>query len=232
MIDFEYQLKRSKRAISSTTISIKPDGRVIVSAPPWVPRFVIMGFLEQKSDWVKDKLSRIKPIQTKSYQDSDLLSYFGKGYPLNLISTDTMQLTTLDHDGFSFNLKISNYHSPEKRQQEIKKVIEKWYLQNGVGVITEKTNLYAQKIGVTYKKITLKNVSSIWGSCSIRNNLNFNRKLIMAPIEVAEYVIIHELCHIIHRNHSSRFWALVRQYDPKYQQHRLWLRQNSHLLTL
>ncbi|PIP85683.1 hypothetical protein COW83_03000, partial [Candidatus Collierbacteria bacterium CG22_combo_CG10-13_8_21_14_all_43_12] len=75
-------------------------------------------------------------------------------------------------------------------------------------------------------------VSSIWGSCSPSNRLCFNRKLIMAPHEVVDYVVIHEVCHLVHRNHSSRFWGLVAKLDPKYKEHRRWLYRNHSLLSI
>lgn len=232
MIDFEYQIKRSKRATSSTTISIKPTGVVVVSAPPWVPKFLLVRFVEQKADWIRDRLKKTTSNNPIVHQHGDKILYFGKEYSLHIDKNETYIRTNIEHDGEKFVIKISNLHTSQKEQDEIHRIIEKWYLQNGIAIITDKTNVYSQQIGVEYQKITLKKVSSIWGSCSIRNNLNFNRKLIMAPDEIVDYVIIHELCHIVHRNHSSRFWALVREHDPNYLSHRRWLRTNSHLLTL
>ena len=107
-----------------------------------------------------------------------------------------------------------------------------WYLKKGIETITEKVNLYSQKIGVSYSRISLKSVTSIWGSCSPTNRLSFNRKLVMAPHAVVDYVVIHEVAHMVHRNHGQAFWNLVSQHDHEYQSHRRWLKQNHHLLTI
>jgi hypothetical protein len=85
-------------------------------------------------------------------------------------------------------------------------------------------------MGVTPRRIAIKNQRSLWGSCSARGNLNFNRALDRAPAEVLDYVVIHELAHLKEMNHSRDFWAIVRQWCPRQKEHRRWLRQNAALL--
>jgi len=85
-------------------------------------------------------------------------------------------------------------------------------------------------MGIDYGKITIRDQDSRWGSCSSQGNLNFSWRLIKTPQEVLEYVIIHELAHIKHMDHSKQFWELVEQYDPLYREHRRWLRRNQGLM--
>lgn len=87
--------------------------------------------------------------------------------------------------------------------------------------------LWARRIGVTYGQITIRNQRTRWGSCSGKGNLNFNCMLMLAPAEILEYVIVHELCHRKHMNHSPAFWALVERHLPDWSQRRRWLKTNG-----
>ena len=232
MLSFDYEIKRSKRITSNTSIAIK-SGKVIVTAPMWIPIFVVKKFVEEKSDWIIKTLKR-HPMekQIKSFSDGDKLLFFGKEIELSIKTSESPIRTTFDLNDQKFVVQISSLHQGEKFHQEIKTSMERWYIQEGIAIITDKVNKYSKLIGVDYSKITIKKVSSIWGSCSYQNNLSFSRKLIMAPHEIVDYVVIHEVCHMVHRNHSSRFWGLVCKHDPLFRQHRRWLKTNSHLLSI
>ncbi len=97
-------------------------------------------------------------------------------------------------------------------------------------VIPERASTIAKEIGVCYKKITIRNQLTRWGSCSSKGNLNFNCLLMLCPEETVDYVIIHELCHLKEMNHSSRFWALVEEYCPRRKEHIRWLKENGSAL--
>lgn len=94
-------------------------------------------------------------------------------------------------------------------------------------IIPERAAHFAPLVGVTYGRITIRNQRSRWGSCSSAGNLNFNCLLMLAPPEVMDYVIVHELCHRKEMNHSPRFWAEVERVMPDYKIHRQWLKDNG-----
>lgn len=98
--------------------------------------------------------------------------------------------------------------------------------------ISERTAYYAKIVGVTYGRITIRDQKSRWGSCSGRGNLNFTWKLVLAPPEVLDYVVVHELCHRIEMNHSAAFWQQVERVLPDYRRRRDWLKENGWLLEL
>lgn len=93
--------------------------------------------------------------------------------------------------------------------------------------IPERVAHYAARMGVTYGRITIRNQKTRWGSCSSKGNLNFNCLLMLAPAQVVDYVVIHELCHRLHMNHSSAFWITVEKYMPDYALWRKWLKANG-----
>lgn len=94
-------------------------------------------------------------------------------------------------------------------------------------VLPERTKYYAERMGVTYGRITIRNQTTRWGSCSAQGNLNYNCLLMLAPPEVQDYVVVHELSHRRHMDHSADFWAEVERYLPDYKIHRKWLKDNG-----
>jgi len=93
--------------------------------------------------------------------------------------------------------------------------------------IRERIAFFASEIGVEFGRVAIRDQKSRWGSCSAKRNLNFNWKLIMAPPQVLDYVVIHELCHLIEFNHSRRFWQLVEKQMPEYEVWKKWLKQHG-----
>lgn len=234
MPQFEYKIVRSRSLTSSTSITVSEKRGVIVRAPFWVPEFSIKNFVDERSAWIVNQLRHInlKKIADKKYEEGEHHLFFGKEYPLSFALSESPTRTQVSLVEDKMQVKIFSGHENEKKQSETKEAILRLYLEEGIGVITQKVNFYSEKLNVSYTRIDLKKVSSIWGSCSAGNNLSFNRKLVMAPHEIVDYVVIHETCHMIQRNHSSRFWSLVAKLDPYYREHRKWLRDNHHLLTI
>lgn len=176
-------------------------------------------------------MSLSKPKE-KEYVDGEKHLYFGQEYILAIIHTEIPLRTEAKILEDKLQVSLFSGHVDNKRDEEIKEAILRLYLETGIAVITEKVNFYSAQLGVEYSRIDIKKVSSIWGSCSPTNRLSFNRKLIMAPHEVVDYVIIHEVCHMLQRNHSSRFWGLVAKFDSKYKEHRRWLHRNHQKLLV
>lgn len=102
--------------------------------------------------------------------------------------------------------------------------------RRAAAVIPARVSELARRVGVDYGRVTIRHQISRWGSCSSLANLNFNCLLVLAPAEVMDYVIIHELCHRVHMNHSPAFWALVEKHCPAYRKHRQWLRQEGEII--
>ena len=102
--------------------------------------------------------------------------------------------------------------------------IERWYRAEARRICTEQATAFAAMLGVSFERIAIKDTRTRWGSCSVKGNLNFSWRLLLAPPEILLYVVAHEVAHLREMNHSPRFWAIVEQVCPQYRQHRKWLR--------
>jgi len=102
-----------------------------------------------------------------------------------------------------------------------------WLRNKASETIPEKVKSWAEKIGVEYNQIFIKDQQTLWASCSGKKNLNFSYRIIKMPAAVQDYLVVHELCHLVHMNHSPEYWALVAQFCPDYKQHRKWLNTNK-----
>ena len=118
--------------------------------------------------------------------------------------------------------------------EAIKQLLEQWYRMQAKKRIEERVHYYTHRydFGKQVNRIVIKDQKSRWGSCSNKCNLNFNFRLILAPDEILDYVVVHELCHLLHMNHSAEFWRAVERIRPNYEAERDWLRQNGSLLSL
>ena len=218
----------------SISIRINSSGKVVVSAPWYAPDFMIKSFVDSKASWIKERQKIIKRDKSSvpGYSDGEPQLFLGEFFPLVIKPIPYIQKSRLGFDGGKFELTVPKTHTTRQIKSDAHKQFLDFYLKYGQKYIFERVSFYTQKLGVDFNRIVLKKVSSIWGSCSSKNNLNFNRKLIMAPKEVVDYVVIHEVCHLIHRHHRRTFWQLVKSLDSEYHLHKLWLSNNHHLLTI
>ena len=122
--------------------------------------------------------------------------------------------------------------TPNTEPALIYKAIEKWYIGQAHMIFPVRVMHYLQFTGGEVKAIRIKDQKTRWWSCSSLHNLNFNWRLIMAPAEVLDYVVVHELCHLTHMNHSRDFWNMVEEVMPDYRVHRKWLKDNGNRLFM
>lgn len=144
----------------------------------------------------------------------------GRAYALKLSQGARVRM---DLDGEDFLLTLPAPGDEAAVRAALKQALSRRALMR----IRERLDLYAPRIGVTFGRVAIRDQKSRWGSCSAKCNLNFNWKLIMAPPEALDYVVIHELCHRIEFNHSPRFWALVRAQMPEYEAWKKWLKAHG-----
>ena len=121
---------------------------------------------------------------------------------------------------------------PQGLLDKAKEVFIKWYKDRAKEIIKERVDLYSEGIDSAYSKIRITNANSRWGSCSVKGNLNFSWRIIMAPLEILDYVVVHEMVHLLEKNHSKRFWDKVGTYFPDYKKCRKWLKEEGFSLAI
>lgn len=126
---------------------------------------------------------------------------------------------------------VERNHSGKNTDLPISPALEKSSREKARAAITPLAHKYADLLGVTFGTISIKDQKTRWGSCSSKCNLNFNFRLIFAPDKVLEYVVIHEVCHLIHMDHSPAFWQTVEQLMPDYRIYKSWLKKNGQKLA-
>lgn len=216
------KLIRSKRRTIS--LEIAEDGALIVRIPQKISLEVVKEFVYKKRLWIKQKQEllqeRFLKIVPKKFIDGEEFTYLGKIYKLEISQSKHI---ALDENILKF---------PQDLLPIAKQSLIKWYKAQALQKITERVNYYVNLSGLKYKSIKITNAKSRWGSCGAYNSLNFSWRLIMAPPEVVDYVIVHEIAHLAVKNHSRRFWHKVQEIMPDYKQRNHWLRKNSHLFIL
>jgi predicted metal-dependent hydrolase len=222
MIPHIDQLIRSKR--KTIAIIVQRDGKVIVRAPLNASERQIRQFVELKIGWILEKKAQAQeqPLQTaRQFTAGERFPYLGQEYALSVVSGPRAGLRF--EGGFSLN---------QNSQAEAALLFERWYKAAARKVLTERVRFYAQKFGLKYQTIRISSARTRWGSCSSRGALSFTWRLVMAPLEVVDYVVVHELAHLRVQNHSAAFWAEVAQMMPDFKRQRDWLKKNGRFLTL
>lgn len=139
--------------------------------------------------------------------------YLGKTYPLFTRVDSSINKVSINFDGESFICV-----SPNSGSIDISEDFKKFYIKECKKLISERLKLYQPNIKVKYKSFSIENEKNKWGSCNSSKHLTFNWKLILFPIEAIDYVVVHELCHLMHMNHDRSFWRLVGKIQPQYKE--------------
>ncbi len=216
-------IRSGRRSIG---LEIGRDASLIVRAPKNAPMETIEKIVSEKRQWIIEKQNliraRLESIPDRKFVSGETFLLLGKEYPL-LVSEDAMP--HLSFSGYKFVLR-------KRSQAQARRLFFVWYRKKGEEIIPPRVAHYAQLYSISFKKINISWAASRWGSASSQGALNFSWRLAMAPLSVIDYVVVHELAHILEPNHSRRFWDRVSEMYPNYQRARQWLAENGHLLTL
>ena len=200
-------------------LHINEQGELVVKAPN-NSKNQIEQLLHKKSDWIKKakkKFSQKKGKMPSFEKNNEKLYYLGTPYPFNLSrSTSNSSKKVLSFKYVpekSFNLEYSE-HNPQAFLGQI----EDFYKHQAKIIITPLVEQQAKKMSLYPAAISFRKTKRQWGSCSSKNRLSFNTQLIKLPLDVIQYVIVHELAHIKHKHHQKAFWKEVEDYSPNYKE--------------
>ncbi len=173
-------------------------------------------------NWILKKQNEVLKkgkFKEKEFVDGEEFLYLGSKYILKIIGCSKIEL-----DKYLF--------FPKKYLKKAKVEITKWYKKEALNVFEERMKIYSKMTGWKYTSLTLSNAKRQWGVCDNRRRIKLNWRLIMSPLEIIDYVVVHELAHIIQPNHSRKFWLNVESVIPNYKLKRKWLKDNSKYLNI
>lgn len=225
----EYNLVRSAKRRKTISLQIGVDSKITIYAPRFTPLAEIDRFIREKQPWIDRTMAKqaarpVSPLK-KSYGSGEHFFYLGQRYPLE------SYFEPLENAGVMFWNNRFFLNCPEN--EDLKKhYFISWYKKKARSHLTGRVDLLGGMLKLTPGGVRITSAESRWGSCSEVNHLSFSFRLMMAPAEVVDYVVVHELMHIREKNHSSKFWALVVEVIPDYKKHRRWLRDHQHEFNL
>ena len=228
-----YQLIRSARR-KTLGLQVK-SGQVIVRAPTYLAQSYIDDFIQSKSTWLSSKVAEHNSrsaVTLMNFTHGSFIWFHGETKPLIVDFQSKPQVLNFD-DKIKVVLSqrsrdvVDTTLQLNKLAIKVKKQLEQWFKQQAheyisvrLAVLSEETQLFAQSFNI-------RQYQARWGSCNSRGELSFNYLLMMTPQWVIDYVIVHELCHLVHMNHSAKFWQLVAQHFPRYREARTWLKAHQ-----
>lgn len=226
-----FSVNRSSRRRRTVGLAIEPESGVTVLAPADTDLLTIEGILQRRASWILRKLIRVredaKQPRVFEFSDGATICYMGKNYRLKVEENPNSRRNSCKLKGGWLTAEVYS-SSPEF----IEKIIKRWFYRQAKANLTPRIAFWSEKLGVVPGKVMITNPSKRWASCDYQNNLRFNWRVMMVPSSLVDYVVAHELCHIVHKNHSPDFWRLLGNIMPNYDQRKILLKKCGKNLDL
>lgn len=217
------RLIRSRR--KSLCLQVAHDASLIIRAPQNMPIATIEEFIRKKHRWIIKKQAtarkKISKATPKRFTNGENFTYLGGNYPLTIVDKNYIPLS------FERGFRLSKIFLSSARE-----VFIRWYKNEARKKIEERLKHYSALTGLKYRAFRISNAKTRWGTCTPEDNLTFSWRLIMAPQDVIDYVVVHEITHTIEKNHSKRFWKKLAEFFPRFKECRTWLKDNEHVLYI
>lgn len=224
MMELEYQIVRSA-ARKKLTITVERDREIIVHAPEGTPEEAVRRVVDTKRQWILAKLRHPQKYQDRPHApgkevvNGESAPYLGRDYRIEVTETASGEIE------FSRLFLVPAAHQAKRRE-----VLRDWYIARAKEKILARVEQYARELGVEFTAAKIVDNRYRWGSCTVNDSVNFNWRLIKAPMFVIDYVIVHELAHLIEANHTSHFWSIVRAKTPTMEKAKAWLKEHGQVL--
>ncbi|GAB1530117.1 MULTISPECIES: M48 family metallopeptidase [Brevibacillus] len=223
-MELTYTIKRSTKR-RRLTITVERDRRVVVHSPEGVSDEKIEEVVESKRQWIYEKIGHPQKYQElphapgKELVSGESALYLGRQYRIEVVKTG------LDEVQFA-----QRFFIPATQVSKQAEALREWYMCKAKEKIVPRVKHYAHQLGVRFTEVKIVDNRYRWGSCTLNDNVNLNWRLIKAPMYVIDYVIVHELAHLIEGNHTAMFWNIVRAQSPSMDKAKIWLKENGQLL--
>lgn len=225
-IELEIEFRKRK----TISIQLISPLKIKVLSPPYVSREYIEEKVKSRSKWILKKIRQLNDYENlnaeKKFKENSRLKYLGINYDVDFIIDKSAKRVRIMFDGNAFRII-----APVFDYEIIKKHIVRWYRKEAAKIISVRIENYGKMFNRKPALVKVKEQKRRWGTCNLKGNIYFNWRLIMAPPVIIDYLIVHELSHLVHHNHSLYFWNLVESIMPDYKIQKRWLRENEILLN-
>lgn len=233
-LGFDLVLRRSAKRRSMEIIV--RAGEVRLMLPQFVSTNEGMAFVQLKREWILKTLAKQANHQAevtkREYKEGGLFSYLGREYPLRIYFGKTAGVQLINNILY-VSISTRFQRADEKAKTgAIQKTLWAWYQEQALTILAEKVDVLCKKIKRPCKHVQLRRTKTKWGHCTHDGVLQFNWQIVCAPEAVIDYLVAHEVSHLVHHNHGVRFWRHVEKLYPEYKEHQAWLRRNEHRLTV
>ena len=215
----------------SLGITIDVYGNIQVQVPRGTTDERVFQLIEEKWDWIQQKSKEMKDRllgqKVKNYDQGEIFLYLGKEYPIK-VSQDI----NIIQDYVVFEGDRLKIYVKQLEDAKIKQALKRFYYQECKKLVERSIRTYQKHFKTKPRSIRISDNNSNWGTCDSRQQLTFNWKLAMAPQQVIDYVVVHEMCHMVHLNHDRSFWRLVGKILPDYKEQENWLSLSSWKMTV
>jgi predicted metal-dependent hydrolase len=224
-----FQIKYKNR----TSIGIYLDnyGMIEVHAPKGTPDEAVFRLIEDKWDVIQQKSQGMKDRwmgpKEKIYAQGEPFLYLGINYPIQLY-----QDSAITQDHVMFDGEILHIQVKQLEDGKIQQALKRFYYQQCKALVEKSISIHQNNFKSKPRSIRISDSKTTWGTCDSRRQLTFNWRLAMAPHEVIDYVVVHEMCHMVHLNHDRSFWRLVGKIMPDYKEMEKWLASSSWKMTV
>ncbi|WP_394873242.1 M48 family metallopeptidase [Clostridium butyricum] len=224
-----------KRKRKTACIKVDIDGKVTVITPLRVSSETVELFVRKKADWIIEKQDHmIKKYEGKivrEFKDGNTFMYLGNEYPIHIIYDESFKSIRISFGGKTLKSPYPKLHfiiyTNTNNEEEMKVAMEKWYREKTMEIVKEKIKKYENYFVDKVSDIKVKEQKRRWASCTGKNAILFNWRCSMAREDVIEYIVVHEMCHFEHRDHSKNFWKRVESILPDYQKQHEYLKVNG-----
>ena len=198
------------KKIKNINLRIRTDGSISLSVPFHLKEEDVVKFLNSKKDWIDTNKSKFKKVKTIDYSEDDLIPYLGIDYFLQINITNNKQHIELDGEFLRVNIfEVNN------NKNYIENFINDWYKENLYYILSDLNEIWADKMGLKYNEIKIRKMKSSWGICNIQKKIiTYSLELAKKKRSLIEYVVVHELAHLIYNNHGKDFKALLDKLMP------------------
>jgi predicted metal-dependent hydrolase len=202
-------------------LEIDEWGKLTIRAPKKATEKEIQQVIVEKQRWILTKQQSAKKKRPKDYSFDGTEEFFFLGKKYSVLFHTEKETIIFDGERFLVN---------EKYRDKLQEVMTKWYKDKALKISSFLTDKYTDKLGIKHRNVRITSAKTRWGSCSSQKNININWRLVLAPLQVLEYVVAHEVAHLKFMDHSANFWQTVAELQPSYKTYKKWLKDNHNLL--